>query len=100
MRNWLIASALCLALNGFAADRPAERQRNQQQRIYQGARSGELTRHEVRKLESKEARLHREIRHDRVDGGGLTPKERVKIEKKQDRLSHQIARQKHDHQER
>lgn len=83
-----------------AADRPANRQVRQQKRIAEGAQSGELTRREVVKLEKKEARLHRQVVRDRVDGQGLTPAERVKIEKKQDRLSKQIAKEKRDAQTR
>ena len=98
MRQFLIV--LAIAGIGLAQDRPVERQKNQQQRIKQGVRSGELTSKETVKLEKKEAGLHREIRKDRLDGGGLTPKERAKIEKKQDKLSREIAREKHDNQKR
>lgn len=74
------------------------RKQNQQERIGAGVESGALTPAEAAKLESKEARLNREIRKDRKDGGGLTQKERVKIERKQDRLSRQVAKEKHDRQ--
>lgn len=97
-RTLMIAIAGAALLT--AADRPANRQVRQQKRIAGGAQSGELTRKEVVKLEKKEARLHREIVKDRIDGPGLTPAERVKIEKKQDRLSKQIAKEKHDAQKR
>ncbi|MCP5115430.1 MAG: hypothetical protein GY953_31770 [bacterium] len=76
------------------------RQRHQRVRIKQGVKSGELTKREARGLGTASARLGREIRRDRVDGGGLTPRERVKIHHKQDRLSGQVFRQKHDGQER
>jgi hypothetical protein len=90
----LVAGALVMP--AAYGDRPRARERRQQARIAQGVKSGELSRQETKKLERREAKLHREIRRDRIDGGGLTPKERVKIEKKQDRLSRQIYREKHD----
>jgi hypothetical protein len=102
MKHFMLASVLTLAAVSFAAaeDRPAQRQKNQQHRIHQGVRSGELTGKEAAKLEAKEAKLHKEIRRDRQDGPGLTDKERVKIEKKQDKLSREIAKEKHDRQDR
>jgi hypothetical protein len=82
------------------ADRPAARQIRQQERIAQGVASGELTARETIRLERQEARLHRQIRRDRADGGGLSPAERARIEAKQDRLSRRIYVQKHDAQSR
>ena len=75
-----------------------QRKENQQQRIGEGVENGSLTAGEAARLEGKEARLNKEIRHDRKDGGGLTPKERAKIERQQDRVSKDIYRQKHDKQ--
>ncbi len=97
MKRIAIATILSAALAVTAlADRPAQRQRNQQKRIAGGVESGELTAKETARLERKEARLHKEIRKDRKDGAGLTPKERLKIEKKQDRMSREIYKEKHD----
>ena len=59
-----------------------------------------LERARTLKLEAKEAKLHREIKRDRKDGGGLTLKERAKIDAKQDKLSRQIYKEKHDDQKR
>ena len=102
MRKFLAAITLgaFLAIGGFAADKAKVRQKNQQKRINQGVKSGELTKKEVLKIEAKEAKLHREIRKDRRDGGGLTPKERAKINKKQNKLSKEIYKDKHDKQKR
>jgi hypothetical protein len=95
------AAALLLAAAPARADgRIYRRAERQQQRIARGVASGELTPRETARLERGEARLHREVRHDRRDGGGLTPHERAKIERQQDRLSHRIYRQKHDRQAR
>ena len=84
---------------GFA-DNIKKREKRQQQRINEGVKSGELTKKEALKLEAQEAKLHREIKKDRKDGGGLTKKERAKIHAKQDKLSRQVAKQKHDKQKR
>ena len=80
--------------NAEAAERGV-RQREQQVRIHQGVRSGELTRHEAVKLEAQHQQIRREIKKARADGR-ITPAERAKIDRKQDRLSKRIYRQKHD----
>lgn len=75
-----------------------QRQRMQQKRIGAGIENGQLTAREAARLEKKEAKLNREIRRDRRDGGGLTARERRKIDRQQDRMSREIYRQKHDKQ--
>jgi len=92
-----LLSAVLLA-GAVDAETIRQRQRDQQWRIAGGIRSGELTPQETAKLERKEARLNREIRRDRTDGGGLTPQERHKITRQQNQLSRQIYREKHDNQ--
>jgi len=74
----------------------AERQVNQQARVAQGVRSGSLTRGETAVIQSRESHLAREIRHDRIDGGGLSLAERAKIQHKQSKLSNQIYGLKHN----
>lgn len=76
------------------------RQKAQQKRIRQGARSGELTPREARRLERNAARIHRSTRKDRIDGGAFTRKERAKAQRKLNRQSHEIRREKHDNQSR
>ena len=78
----------------------AERQINQQARIRQGVRSGELTPRETARLKRNSARVHRSIARDRRDGGVFTPRERAKARKKLNRQSRAINRQKHDRQHR
>lgn len=77
-----------------------QRQQNQQARIAQGVRSGQLTAREAVRLERQEAAVHRQIVRDRLDGGGFTPAERAKSQAKLNRMSAQINRQKHDGQRR
>ena len=103
--GWMATAAVCgsLLLASPALGAPGrivKRQRHQQERIAKGIQSGQLTARETARLEGKEARLNREIRHDRRDGGGLSLHERRKIERQQDRLSRDIYRQKHDSQTR
>jgi predicted transglutaminase-like cysteine proteinase len=74
-----------------------ERKENQQDRIANGVKSGELTSGEAANLEKKESKLNAETRDMREDNGGkLTPAEKARINRQQNRLSRQIYRQKHD----
>ena len=92
----MVISAALFVTGALAEGRIKEREERQQKRIAQGVASGQLTPKETARLESKEARLNREIRHNRQDGGELTPRERAKIERRQNRLSRQIYKEKHD----
>lgn len=75
------------------------RERNQQRRINQGIRSGELTRREARRLEANEARIRTDERFARADGK-VTPRERARLQRELNRESRGIYRQKHDGQDR
>lgn len=90
---------LMVALPAVAAEAD-RRQGNQQQRINQGVRSGELTGREAARLERQHRSIQREIRRDRGDDGHLDATERARIDAKQDALSRRIAWQKHDGQSR
>ena len=73
------------------------RDRNQQQRIGQGIKSGSLTPGEAANLENKEARLNKEEHNDRVaNGGKLTPAEKNKNNHQQNKVSKQIYKDKHN----
>jgi hypothetical protein len=75
----------------------AQRKANQQARIAQGVKSGQLTAGETANLERKEARLNRETRAMRAENGGkLTPAEKAKVTRQQNRLSRDIYRKKHN----
>jgi hypothetical protein len=92
----IVTSALLVSSPIFAA-RVDRRQKEQQERIAQGVKSGELTARETVRLEREEARLQAEKHDMREDNGGnLTNKEKVKLNNQQNRLSKQIYRQKHD----
>ena len=98
----LIVSAACAAFlvaSAAFAGEIAKRKENQQDRIAQGVKSGQLTAKETANLERKEANLNKEIRDMRADNGGkLTPQERAKVNRQQNRLSRQIYRKKHNNQ--
>jgi hypothetical protein len=70
---------------------------NQQKRIAQGVKSGQLTAGETARLEHREANLNKTIRTERAaNGGKLTPAERRQVAGRQNRLSRDIHKQKHD----
>ncbi|MEO8430254.1 MAG: hypothetical protein ABI592_02010 [Acidobacteriota bacterium] len=93
-----VSAFLFLSSPAEAAGRIRKRAENQQDRIAQGVKSGELTARETSRIERREARLNREVRHMRKDGE-LSPRERRRIERQQDALSRGIYRQKHDRQD-
>jgi len=72
-----------------------ERQKNQQERIEQGVKSGELTRPEAAKLEAREAKIQHDKKEAKADGK-VTPAERAKLQREENRSSRAIYRQKHD----
>ncbi len=74
-----------------------QRKENQQDRISQGVKSGQLTAGETANLEKREAHINQEIRNDRAaNGGKLTPSERRQINRQQNRTSRAIYRKKHN----
>jgi hypothetical protein len=70
----------------------------EQVRIHQGIRSGELTRSEARRLEAEQARIRVDERFAR--DGKFTVKERQHLYNELHRASHDIYHQKHDNQDR
>lgn len=75
------------------------RERRQQQRIYTGVRSGELTSRETYRLEREQVRINHQEARFRRSGDGLSPGERLRLEREQNRASRDIYRQKHDRQD-
>ena len=74
-----------------------KRAENQQDRIAQGIKSGQLTAGEAAHLENNEAKINHEVRSDRAaNGGKLTPQEKAKVNRQQNRESRQIYRDKHN----
>ena len=89
-----------LALSVLALGQTSEvgkRAENQQDRIANGAGSGQLTPHETANLENKESAIHQEVRTDRsLNGGHLTGQEKQIVNQQQNSMSRQIYRDKHN----
>lgn len=74
-----------------------QRRENQQDRIAQGVKSGQLTAGETAHLEKREGNINREVRNDRAaNGGKLTGQERRQVNRQQNRTSRAIYRDKHN----
>jgi hypothetical protein len=74
-----------------------KREENQQDRIAQGVKSGQLTAGETAHLEKNESRINNEVRNDRAaNGGKLTSAEKKQVNQQLNRQSKQIYRDKHN----
>jgi hypothetical protein len=74
-----------------------KRQENQQDRIAQGIKSGQLKPGETAHLENHEAHVNREVHRDRAaNGGKLTAGEKARVNRQQNRDSRRIYRDKHN----
>ena len=95
------AALTALSVPAFAqttsTPRIDQRQQNQQQRIDQGVKSGQLNQKEAARLEKGQARIQK-MENKAMADGKMTKKERARIEKAQDEESRRISRQKHDKQ--
>ena len=73
------------------------RQRNQQERIGQGIKSGQLTPRESAHLENQQAHLNGEVKNMRaMNGGKLTPGERKMVNHQENKTSKAIYKDKHN----
>jgi len=98
-KSILLGGALAALILPAAAQAQSihQRKENQQDRIAQGVKSGQLTPHETARFEHKEAKLNQETRRMRAaNGGSLTPAEKAKVTRQQNHLSRDIYHQKHD----
>lgn len=75
----------------------SRRQAQQQKRIDQGVRSGELNKKEAARLRKGQQRIQK-MEDKAMADGKMTQKERKKIEQAQDQESKKIYREKHDKQ--
>jgi hypothetical protein len=74
-----------------------QRKAEQQHRIAQGVRSGELTPRETARLERREGSINREEHAmRRADDGRLTRRDRQILNRRQNRVSRSIYRDKHN----
>ena len=94
-----VAPAALLAQNTNPVDRQTINQRkvDQQRRVGQGVRSGQLTAHETAHLEHQETGINREERGMRAqDSGHLTRQDKRVINHQQNQESRRIYRDKHN----
>lgn len=74
-----------------------QRRANQQARIAQGIRSGQMTAGEAARAEGRQQNINRHIAADRAaNGGHLTQQERQNINRRQNGASRQIYRERHN----
>jgi hypothetical protein len=104
----IAGAVLALAISGFGTaqaqtsqvppnHKVARRQVNQQARIHQGVKSGQLTKGETRRVERQQNRIQRTKRIDKAaNGGKLTPKDKAHLNRMQNRASRHIYRAKHN----
>lgn len=92
----IVSGTLLIAPASFAGE-IHRRQENQQDRIAQGVKSGQLTPRETANLEKQEARIQAEKTDMREDNGGKLSKKDVYVLNRQlNRTSNQIYRDKHN----
>jgi hypothetical protein len=83
--------------NTVAMDSVNGRRYNQQERIANGVRSGQMTAGEASRAEHHEQNINRHIEADRsANGGRLTPQEHHNINERQNAASRQIHNEKHN----
>jgi len=89
-----IAAALFCG-SAFAQTGTVQRDVNQQERIEQGLKSGQLTTREASRLEREEAKVERDQARALRDGT-LSPAEKARLAREQNKVSRDIYREKHD----
>src|SRR4051812_15631210 len=97
IKTTIIAAAFGTVFTGAAMAQSGTIQRdvNQQERIEQGLKSGQLTTREAAKLQREEARVERDQARAMRDGK-LSDAEKARLAREQDKVSRDIYREKHD----
>jgi hypothetical protein len=91
----LVVLGIALSTAQTATPRVTKRQGNQQARIGQGVKSGELTKGETRRLERQQTKIQHDKRVAKSDGV-VTPGERAKLNREQNRASKRVYKLKHN----
>ena len=94
----LLVAALAFGSIATAQDRTPvinARQHNQERRINNGVRSGQLTRNETRHVRNDERRIRSEKRFAKASGH-VTPRQRAILRHQENRTSRTIYRDKHN----
>ena len=100
-RNLLIAAVLATAFaapvfaQNTATPKIDQRQENQQNRITNGVKSGELTAKETQNLEKREIKIEGDKQAAKADGK-VTAAERQKLKREENKASRAIYRKKHN----
>jgi hypothetical protein len=81
----------------YGNNQVGQRRENQQDRIAQGIKSGQLTAGETAKLENQQKGINHQVAADRAaNGGKLTPAEKTQVNHEQNQASRNIYRKKHN----
>ncbi len=81
----------------YGNNKVGQRRENQQDRIAQGIKSGQLTAGETAKLENQQKGINKQVAADRkANGGTLTASEKKQINKEQNGASKNIHQKKHN----
>jgi hypothetical protein len=92
-----LAATLAIAPAALLAQNIQDRKVDQQDRIAQGVKSGQLTAGETSHLEGQEAGINKEERGMKAqDNGKLTSQDRKTINRQQNAESRRIRRDKHN----
>src|ERR1700720_1852377 len=85
------------ATQNYGKSEVGQRQENQQDRIAQGVKSGQLTAGETAKLENNQRAINQQVKADRAaNGGKLTAGEKAQVNKEQNQQSKNIYNKKHN----
>lgn len=85
------------ATDRYGNNEVGDRRFNQQQRIANGIRDGQMSPGEATRAENRQANINRQVRADRMaNGGRLTGQERQNINRRQNNASRQIYRENHN----
>jgi hypothetical protein len=81
----------------FGNNKVGQRRENQQDRVAQGIKSGQLTAGETAKLENQQKGINQQVKADRAaNGGKLTAGEKAQVNHEQNQASKNIYRKKHN----
>src|SRR5207245_6360130 len=98
LSSYVVIALFLFAASAMAQDKTPvvnQRERNQQHRIRQGVKSGELTKGEARRLERQEGKIKADEMIAKSDGK-VTKAERRKLNREQNRESKRSHRAKHN----
>jgi hypothetical protein len=81
----------------YGDNKVGQRRENQQDRVAQGIKSGQLTAGETAKLENQQKGINQQVKADRAaNGGKLTAGEKAQVNHEQNQASKNIYRKKHN----